>query len=85
MKLKEETQLRRLIRRLIVETRVKVNSGWEGYRQGCVGDANDDIDAGYDAAYYEQYANKLRGMDHVAELDAGGDNVIDRKRGRTSR
>ncbi len=85
MRLSEEVKLRQLIRTLIQETRVKVNKGWEGYEQGLDAD-NSDIDAGYDAHYYEQYANVTMGQDHTAELDSGGENVITRRldrRGRT--
>lgn len=77
MNLKEEVQLRRLIRRMLQETRPKVNRGWEGYNQDPY-DANEDIDAGYEAAYYEQYANATNRMDNLAELETGGHNIITR-------
>lgn len=78
MRLKEEISLRRMIRGIINET-LKMNKGWEGYEQGLNAD-NDEIDVGYDAAYYEQYADAVLGLDRTAELDAGGENVITRRR-----
>ena len=77
MKLQEEIKLRRIIRRILKETRPKVNRGWEGYDIDPHAD-NDEIDAGYAAAYNQQFANATGGADHLAEDETGGHNIITR-------
>lgn len=63
---------------------MKPNRGWEGYEQGLDAD-NSDIDAGYPAAYYEQFADALNGMGHIGELDSGGENVVERRKKRRAK
>lgn len=79
MRLREEIELRQLIRSIINETRAAPNKGWEGFEHGLDAD-NDEIETGYDAAYYEQFANSLLGMGRTAELDSGGENIITRRK-----
>lgn len=84
MRLQDEVRLRNVIRQVINETRARVNRGWEGYEHGLDAD-NSDIDAGYHAHYYQQYANSTMGLDNIAELDSGGMNVLLRRKKRRRR
>lgn len=72
MRLREEANLRMMIRRLISET-VKMNHGWDGYKQG---DDNFELDPGYHAAYHQQYANAALDLDKLVDTQGGGENVI---------
>ena len=77
MKLQEEIKLRQVIRKILKETRPKVNKGWEGYDVDPHAD-NSEIDTGYAAAYHRQYAPSAGDADHLAELETGGHNIITR-------
>jgi hypothetical protein len=79
-----EARLRRIVRMIIRETRVKPNRGWEGYDHGRDAD-NSEIDSGYDAAYNQQYANATLCLDDLTELEDGGENVITRRRAKRTK
>ena len=77
MKLKEEIKLRNIIRKILRETCPKTNRGWEGYDVD-PHEANGDIDAGYAAAYHQQFEDAVAAADHLAEDETGGHNIITR-------
>lgn len=70
MKLREEVDLRRVIRNMIQEA-----MGWESYEQGNDAD-NTALSTGYSAAYHQTNPD----IEHLADLQKGGDNVISRRK-----